>query len=129
MKALKIFFLALIATTFSLGFAACGDEPANDIIGTWKITEISSNNSKYNEWQNEPTTITFKSSGTYSRTGYFGDLTGTWKQDGNTITARYGGLVDYIYEIEELTPTSCTLKMWAAGYTTYIYIRCVKLEK
>lgn len=129
MKTFKFFLVALIAS-FSIAFVSCSedkDEPTtNDIVGTWKLTEISTDNSTYIAWPYQTTTATFNSNGTYSGTGYFGNGSGTWKQKGKTITTYIDGQEYFKYDVISLSASTCTLKMSATGTTATIYIKCIK---
>ena len=59
-----------LVTTLSMMLTACGnddDEPTMDnIVGTWKLTEASTDNGKtFTKWTLEKTTATFNENGTY----------------------------------------------------------------
>lgn len=135
---LQLFFVALFATmTFSL--TSCSDDDdddlkggeeeevtTNDIVGTWELSEVSLDAGEtYIPWPYETTTATFNEDGTYTGYGYFGNGTGTWKQDGNTINTYVDGELYMSYEVVELEKTTCTLKM-AITESMIIYAKCVK---
>ncbi len=132
MKAFKFFLVAIIAT-LSFSVISCGDddkdEPTkSDIVGTWSLSEVSTNNSNYIPWPYESTSATFKSNGTYYGTGYFGNGTGTWKQQGNTIITYVSGVEYFRYEVLSLSSSTCTLKMSITGSSSVLYIKCIKVQ-
>lgn len=101
------------------------DEPSkSDIVGTWQLSEVSSDGVDFATWMLETTTATFNSNGTYSGRGAFGNGTGTWKQSGKTITCYVDGMEYVKYEVIELASTTCTLKMTMG--TSSIWIKCIK---
>lgn len=126
------FFVFLMICISALGFQSCGsdddDEPTtDDIVGTWKLLEVSTNNgSTFNKWPFETTTATFNENGTYSGRGYFGNGSGTWKKKGNNITTYVDGDEFINYEVKELTSSTCTLVMSMKGSDNVIWIRCIK---
>ena len=130
MKAFKFFLVAIIAT-LTLGFVSCSDddkdEPStSDIVGTWKLSEVSTDNSTYIAWPYKTTTATFNSNGTYSGYGYFGNGSGTWKQKGKTITTYVDGEEFIKYDVITLSTSTCTLKMSMTGSSSVLYIKCIK---
>ena len=121
--------MLLLATL--LTFTACSnddkDEPTlNDIVGTWKLSQVSGDEGKtFIAWPYETTTASFKSDGTYSGKGYFGNGSGTWKQKGKTITTYINGQEFIKYEVKELTSSTCTLVMKANDAS--LWIKCIKI--
>ena len=130
-KKLLFFWVALFAT-LSMSLVSCSDddkdEPTkNEIVGTWKLSQVSTDGgTKYIAWPFETTTATFNSNGTYSGRGYFGTGTGTWKQKGKVITTYVGGEEYIKYEVLELSTSTCTLKMGMTGSSSYLHIKCIK---
>lgn len=128
-KSLNLFFLLLVSF-LTLGISSCSDsdEPeTQDIVGTWKISEVSTNDGQsYIAWPFETTSATFKSDGTYYGRGYFGYGSGTWKQKGKTVTTYVDGDVYLVYTIINMSSSTCTLKMSQPGSTATIYIKCIK---
>ena len=122
--------VALFAT-LSFSLISCSDddkdEPTkSDIVGTWKLSQVSTDGgNNYVAWPFETTTATFNSNGTYSGRGYFGTGTGTWKQSGKTITTYVDGEEYLKYEVLELSASTCTLKMGVTG-SSYLHIKCIK---
>lgn len=122
----------VLVCIFALAIQSCksdkDNEPTkNDIIGTWKLTEVSTNDgSTFSSWPFVTTTATFNDNGTYSGKGYFGDGSGTWKQSGKTILTYIDGDEFYRYEIKELTSSTCTLVMSSKRTNTTIWIKCIK---
>lgn len=115
----------------SIGFQSCSsnnDEPTvNDIVGTWKLTEVSTNDgASFTSWILQTTTATFNADGTYSDKGYFGTGSGTWKQSGKMITTYVDGTEYIRYEVKELTSSTCTLVMSMKGSDSTIWVKCVK---
>lgn len=120
-----------LVTTLSMMLTACGnddDEPTMDnIVGTWKLTEASTDNGKtFTKWTLEKTTATFNENGTYSGRGYFGNGSGKWKKSGNTIITYVNGSEYLRYTIKELSSSTCTLLMSQKGSDAAIWIRCIK---
>lgn len=122
----------LILMTLFVGMSSCSkddDEPnpyKDAIIGTWKITEFSTNNSNYVNWMKERTTATFKSDGTYYGSGYFGNGSGTYTLKGSHITTYVEGEEYLSYDILSLVGGNATLKMSMTGSTEILYIKVVK---
>lgn len=120
--------MLLLATM--LTFTACSDddkdEPTlNDIVGTWKLSEVSFNNGEsFMSWPFTTTTASFRSDGTYYGRGYFGTGSGTWKQKGNTIITYVDGDEYIRYEVKELTSSTCTLVM--SDKSDSVWIKCIK---
>lgn len=130
MKQLK-FVAILMIGLLSFGFQSCSsddDEPTvNDIVGTWKLTEVSTNDgASFTSWILQTTTATFNADGTYSGKGYFGTGSGTWKQSGKMITTYIDGSEYIRYEVKELTSSTCTLVMSMKGSDSTIWVKCVK---
>lgn len=131
MEKIKKLFLLMAILIPAIAFTACGDddkdEPAlNDIVGTWKLSQVSTDGGEnYIAWPFKTTTATFKSDGTYSGSGYFGNGSGTWKQSGKTIITYVGGEEYMRYEVKELTASTCTLVMSQDGSS--MWVKCVKI--
>ena len=121
--------MILLATIIS--FSGCSndddDQPSlNDIVGTWKLSQVSTNNGgNFIDWPFETTTATFKSDGTYFGRGYFGTGSGTWKQNGKTIITYVNGEEYVRYEVKELSASTCTLVMSVGSES--IWIKCIKM--
>ncbi len=132
MKKQLNWMLFLLVSLFALPIQSCksdkNDEPAkNDIIGTWKLIEVSTNAGvTFTSWPFMTTTATFNDNGTYSGEGYFGNGSGTWKQSGNMIITYVDGTEFYRYEVKELTSSTCTLIMSSNKTETTIWIKCIK---
>ena len=126
----KVFSLLLLLAT-TLAFTACSsddkDEPSlNDIVGTWKLSKISTNDGEsFMDWPFAATTASFNSDGTYSGRGYFGTGSGTWKQKGKTIITYVDGEEYIRYEVKELSSSACTLIMKMDGES--VWIKCIKI--
>lgn len=131
MEKIKRLFMLMAILIPAIAFTACSDddkdEPTlNDIVGTWKLSQVSTDNGQnYIAWPFKTTTATFKSDGTYSGQGYFGNGSGTWKQNGKTIITYVGGEEYMRYEVKELTSTTCTLVMAQDGSS--MWVKCVKI--
>lgn len=130
MKLIKFITFFIVGLLY-LGFQSCSsgnDEPTiNDIVGTWKLTEVSTNNgASFSSWTLQTTTATFNGNGTYFGKGYFGTGSGTWKQSGKMITTYVDGSEYIRYEVKELTSSTCTLVMSMKGSDSTIWGKCVK---
>ena len=128
MKVTNIYLLLGICICFFCQSCGSEDEPSmDDIVGTWKLTEVSTDNGKtFSTWTLEKTTATFNENGTYSGNGYFGNGYGKWKKSGNTVTTYVDGSEYLRYTIKELTSSTCTLIMSQKGSDATIWIRCIK---
>lgn len=118
-----------------MGVQSCGkdneeDGPSqNEIIGTWKLTEVSTDGGvSFSSWTLKETSATFNANGSYSGNGYFGNGNGTWKQKGNFITTYVDGEEYIKYEVKLLSSRTCTLVMSQTGSTSTIWIRCVRTD-
>lgn len=130
MEKIKRLFLLMAILIPAIAFTACSDddkdEPTlNDIVGTWKLSQVSTDGETYIEWPYNTTTATFKSDGTYSGSGYFGNGSGTWKQNGKTIITYVGGEEFMRYEVKELSASTCTLVMKQDGSS--LWVKCIKI--
>lgn len=130
MEKIKRLFLLMAILIPAIAFTACSDddkdEPTlNDIVGTWKLSQVSTDGETYIEWPYKTTTATFKSDGTYSGRGYFGNGSGTWKQNGKTIITYVGGEEFMRYEVKELSASTCTLVMKQDGSS--LWVKCIKI--
>lgn len=133
MKQLK-FFTILLTGILAASFQSCSkenhDEPnKNDIVGTWKISEVSTDDGvTFKSWSLQTTIATFNDNGTYSGKGYFGDGSGTWKQSGKVIITYVNGEEYLRYEVKQLTSSTCTLIMSMEGSESTIWIKCIKIN-
>lgn len=130
MKKFKFALWAIVALLTCCGFAACSDDDKDnptltDIVGTWKLSEVSTDGETYIPWPYTRTTATFKSDGTYSGQGYFGNGSGNWKQSGKTIITYVDGEEYMRYEVKELSTSTCTLVMKQGGSS--LWAKCVKI--
>lgn len=99
----------------------------DNIIGSWKFTEVSNNNGvSFSSWPMQATGATFNENGTYTGYGYFGNGSGIWKKTGNTIITYVGGDEYLRYEIKEQTSATATLIISMTGSSKTIWVRCVK---
>ena len=128
-KFIKLCLVALIATA-SFALASCSedkDDPiSNEIVGTWKLTKVSTDGETYINWPYQTTTATFSSDGTYQGKGYFGNGSGTWKQKGKKIYTYVSGEEYIVYEVIDVNSSSCTLRMGVSGSDAKLYIKCNK---
>lgn len=124
-----LFFLTI---ALSIVFTSCSkdnDEPKfnydiNTLIGTWEITEADTGDG-YTDWILEATSATFNSDGSYAGKGYFGNGSGTYKAEGNTITCFVDGKEFLKYDVISLASNSCELKMYVKDGKS-IKIKCKK---
>ncbi len=126
----------LFAMIIALNAQSCGsdndnnepDQPTkNDIVGTWKLYAISTDDgASFSNWPFETTSATFKGDGSYSGKGYFGNGSGTWKQNGKTVITYVKGEEFYRYAINSLTSSTCTLTMSQESSKASILVKCVK---
>lgn len=122
----------LLVGITAVGFQSCGsdddDDPTMDnIIGSWKFTEVSTNGgASFSRWPMQATGATFNENGTYTGYGYFGNGSGTWKKKGNTIITYVDGDEYLRYEIKEQTSSTATLIISMTGSSETIWVRCVK---
>lgn len=130
-KLFKLLALLLVGIN-ALGFQSCGsdddDAPTMDnIIGSWKFTEVSTNGGvSFSRWPIQATGATFYENGTYTGYGYFGNGSGTWKKKGNTIVT-YVDDEEYLrYEIKEQTSATATLIISITGASETLWVRCIK---
>lgn len=126
---IKLCFVALLATA-SFAFVSCSDDKddpvSSEIVGTWKLTKVSTNGETYINWPYQTTTATFSSDGTYYGKGYFGTGSGTWKQKGKKIYTYVDGKEYIVYEVLDVNSSSCTLLMGVTGSDAKLYIKCSK---
>ena len=131
MKKLIIMLAAMLPL---FAFVGCSDDEDNGvmipeemqyIIGTWVLTDVDTGNTGgYVEWPMEDTKATFNEDGSYSAEGYFGDGSGTYTLEGNTITCFVGGEEYMKYKIIELKENNCELEMYAPGSSDVLKIKC-----
>lgn len=88
------------------------------LYGTWRVTHVEQSDGSFLDVttsvaQNffEPTYATFKSDGTYSGKGFFGNGSGTYKTSGNTITTYVENEVYLMYDVVSLNAGECQLVM------------------
>jgi len=136
---MKKFYLnvmaALTVAILSVGFASCSSDDDDDfnyskevLYGTWKMSEVKmSESGSYLKWPFKTTTATFKSDGTYSGSGYFGNGSGTYTAKGNTITTFVSGNVYMVYTVISLTGSTAELKMTLPNSTETLWVKCVKM--
>ena len=101
----------LVVSSLSLCIAGCSDQddvnPAPEFIGVWRVAGISYDNTNYESWTNEPTTLSFttdltsNNAGTFHFSGYYGETSGIWKTDGKKV-------ICYIKTIKEIIDTQPT---------------------
>lgn len=134
---MKKFYLnvlaALTVAILSVGFASCSSDDddfnySKEVLyGTWQMSEVKmSESGSYIKWPFQTTTATFKSDGTYSGSGYFGNGSGTYTAKGNTITTYVGGNVYMVYTVLSLTGSTAELKATLPNSNETIWIKCVK---
>ncbi|MFR8834971.1 hypothetical protein [Bacteroides nordii] len=124
--------LLFLTITLSIVFTSCSkddDEPKfnydiNTLIGTWEITEVDTGDG-YTIWILGATSATFNSDGSYVGKGYFGNGSGTYKAEGNTITCFVDGKEFLKYDVINLASNNCELKMYVEDGTS-IKIKCKK---
>lgn len=122
----------LMVGIIAIAFQSCGsdndDDPTMDnIIGSWKFTEVSTNGgTSFSTWPMQATGATFNENGTYTGYGYFGNGSGTWTKKGNTIITYVDGEEYLRYEIKEQTSATATLIISMTGSSATIWVRCVK---
>ncbi|MCC8120349.1 MAG: lipocalin family protein [Bacteroidales bacterium] len=124
----------MLCVLMGVSFTSCGDDDEDEpkssyataIIGTWKVTQASSNNSTYIDWPYATTTATFKADGTYSGSGYFGNGSGTYKLVGSKLTTYVDGSSYLIYDIIDLSGSTATLKITMDGSDSSIYVKATK---
>jgi heat shock protein HslJ len=106
------------------------------LFGTWKIDKASADGGKsfveFDEFVKskygftKSTTATFKRDGTYSGSGYFGDGTGNYTINQNTITTYIGGVEYYSYRVISYSEKTCDLQISSKSSTAVLVLRCVK---
>jgi hypothetical protein len=131
---MKKWFLLLIAPLLALVLclSSCSNDDDDDplsgfdysaetLYGTWKIT-------KYKDitWPFQTTTATFRSDGTYTGRGYFGNGTGTYKASGKTIRCYIDGDLYCRYDVISLSGTTAVLDMQLGSSSTTLRITCKK---
>lgn len=125
----KILFILMVGL-LALAFQGCSKDDDglsnDDIVGTWKFTEVSTNGTNFIKWPYQSTGATFRSDGTYRGFGYFGTGSGTWKKKGKSIITYIDGKEYLRYEVKEQTSASATLVISMTGSDASIWVRCVK---
>ena len=125
----------LMAAVLCIGFASCSSDddendfnyPKESLYGTWKMSEVKmSESGSYIKWPMTATTATFKSDGTYSGSGYFGNGSGTYIAKGNTITTYINDKVYIVYTVLSLSGSTAELKMTNPNSNEVLWIKCVK---
>lgn len=125
---------ALMVAVLCVGFASCSSDddddfnfPKETLYGTWKMSEVKmSESASYINWPMKATTATFKSDGTYSGSGYFGNGSGTYTTKGNTITTYVNGNIYIVYTVLSLSGSTAELKMTNPNSSEILWIKCVK---
>lgn len=101
----------LVVSSLSLCIAGCSDQddvnPAPEFIGVWRIAGISYDNTNYESWTNEPTTLSFatdltsNNTGTFHFSGYYGESSGIWKTNGKKVICYIKTLKEIIKQEED----------------------------
>lgn len=88
------------------------------LYGTWRVTHVEQSDGSFLDVTTvvaeklfEPTYATFKSDGTYTGKGFFGNGSGTFKASGNTITTYVEKTVYLMYDVVSLNAGECQLVM------------------
>lgn len=124
----------LMVAVLSVGFVSCSSDDDDDfnyskevLYGTWQMSDVKmSESGSYIKWPFQTTTATFKSDGTYSGSGYFGNGSGTYTAKGNSITTYVGGKVYMVYTVLSLTGSTSELKATLPNSNETIWIKCLK---
>lgn len=126
-KLMKLSLLA-ISMIVAISLQSCSKDEVSkkDVIGTWKLSEVSTDDGKtFTKWPFVTTIATFKENGTYIGKGYFGNGEGTWNLEGNTLKT-YVDDKEYIkYEVIELSGSTATLKISVKNSS--IQVKCVRI--
>lgn len=137
---MKSLIFALLAV-FMLAFSGCSkddNEPKfnydmNTLYGKWRVTEVQQKDGSFlnvtssiAEQVFKPTYATFNENGTYSGSGAFGNGSGTYKAEGNTIYTYIEGAEYLRYEVKSLSGNKCHLVMKETGSSSTLEIKCTK---
>ena len=135
---MKKFLFTLFACVLVLCSCSNDDETSFNydmglLYGTWRVTEVQQNDGSFLDVTStiaekvfKPTYATFKEDRTYTGRGEFGNGSGTYKAEGNTIYT-YIGDTEYLrYEVVNLSGNKCHLIMKQTGSTSTIEIICTK---
>ncbi len=125
--------LILMMASAVLLFASCGkdESPYKDkMIGTWDgiAVKLSSGwvditSSYHHDFQ---FSITFHDDGTYYGTGYFGNGSGTYTINDNTIFTYVNGAEYYRYDIYSVSGNEAHLKMYSNRNSSSLEIKARK---
>lgn len=137
MKRTIFILIALIAAIFS-GCSKKDDGPKfnydiNTLYGKWRVTEVQQKDGSFfdvttsiAETVFKPTYATFNENGTYSGSGAFGNGSGTYKAEGNTIYTYVEGVEYLRYEVKSLSGNKCHLVMKEKDSSSTLEIKCTK---
>lgn len=98
------------------------------LYGTWNISENKVlESTPYYPWEFAKTSATFNSDGTYKGKGVYGNGSGTYTVNGNTITTYVDDEVYIVYTLISLKDDVAELKLDTGE--TVLWIKCVKENK
>lgn len=102
----------------------------DSLYGTWQISKAKyTEQAKMTDWDHESTSITFKENGSFEGSGYFGNGSGTYTVNGNTIETFIGGSPFISYEVsaynKEENIIQCTAFIASSNQT--IWMECSKI--
>lgn len=130
---LNIMTIIMVAV-MSAGFVSCSDDedevgiPLESLYGTWNISEIKVlESTPYYPREFAKTSATFNSDGTYQGKGVYGNGSGTYTVNGNTITTYVDDEVYIVYTLISLKDDVAELKLDTGE--TVLWIKCVKENK
>lgn len=118
----KSLFLMMLFALSMISLSSCSkdedkfDYPMETIYGTWNGTDVLIDG-KWRDITNYPYTqfafsIKFNSDGSYYGSGYFGNGSGTYKAEGNTITTYIDGKEYARYIVKTLSNNKAELTMF-----------------
>lgn len=132
MKKSVLMWMFLFTVVISL--SSCSDDddakfdyPLEVLYGTWEGTDVYVDGSWYDITKYPYTkfafSIKFNSDGSYSGSGYFGNGSGTYKAEGNTIFTYVKGEEYAKYTVKSLTGSNAELTMNMNGESIDIKAR------
>lgn len=134
MKKVLFFLSFLCATALFLGCSNDEDEISKkDLLGTWVVQSVETEKGdkldlthSYVIREYGKTYATFYGDGSYKGGGFFGNGKGTYKTKGKTVITYIEGTEYFSYDIQEMTSTKSTLKMYRAAENGYFILKCIK---
>ncbi len=121
MKKVLLFFSLLLCLV--IGSCSEDDSPEiYNIVGYWQVTEYSPDAGKtWKPWINLPTYLQFKTPDKFGMSGYFGEMTGRWTQNGNHYECRSNdGLQNITFSVKSCVDGICVLNVISINGNMYV---------